>query len=266
MRWHRFVLDIPAPFAARSLAALAAFAALACFGGAAGADEVQLAVAANFSAPVKQIAADFEKETGHKATVSTGATGKFYAQIVNGAPFDILLSADDETPARLEKEGHAQAGTRFTYAIGKLVLWSAKPGLVDAEGAVLKNGDFRHLAVANPKVAPYGAAAIETLTALGLLDRWQPKFVIGENIAQTHQFVASGNAELGFVALSQVMKDGRIAEGSGWQVPARLYSPIRQDAALLARGKDNKAAVAFLDYLRGARAKAVIRGFGYDLP
>ena len=135
MRWHRFVLDTPAPFAARSIAALAAFTALACFGGAAGADEVQLAVAANFSAPVKQIAADFEKETGHKATVATGATGKFYAQIVNGAPFDILLSADDETPARLEKEGHAQAGTRFTYAIGKLVLWSAKPGLVDARRA-----------------------------------------------------------------------------------------------------------------------------------
>lgn len=230
------------------------------------AEETRIAVAANFSAPAKQIAEAFERGTGHRATLVTGSTGKFHAQIVNGAPFDVLLSADDETPARLEKEGHAQAGTRFTYAIGRLVLWSTRPGVVDDEGAVLKRGEFRHLAVANPKLAPYGQAAMETLAALGLADTLRPRFVLGENIAQTHQFVASGNAELGFVALAQVMKDGRIADGSGWVVPARLHQPIRQDAALLTRGRDNAAAKAFLAWLKDNAAQATIRSFGYDLP
>ncbi len=231
----------------------------------ANADTVQLAVAANFAGPVRQIVADFEQATGHKAVVATGATGKFYAQIVNGAPFEVLLSADDETPAKLEKEGHAPAGTRFTYAIGRLVLWSPKPGVVDGEGAVLKNGDFRHLALANPKLAPYGQAAVEAMKAQGSYERLAPRFVLGENIAQTHQFVASGNAELGFVALSQVQKDGRI-EGSAWIVPATMHAPIRQDAVVLAKGKDNPAAGAFLAYLKGDKAKAAIRAFGYDLP
>lgn len=229
------------------------------------ADEIQVAVAANFTAPIKQIAADFEKDTGHKAQLSFGATGKFYAQIKNGAPFDILLAADDTTPAKLEAEGGAVAGSRFTYAIGKLVLWSAKPGYVDGQGEVLKKGEFQHLAVANPKLAPYGVAAIETLTSLKLVDAVQAKLVQGENIGQTHQFVISGNAELGFVALSQVMKDGRITEGSAWIVPANLYQPIRQDAVILDKGKGKPAAEALMKYLRSPKAIAVIKTYGYDL-
>lgn len=241
-------------------------AVLALSSAGASAETVQLAVAANFAGPVKQIVADFEQSTGHKAVVSSGGTGKFHAQIVNGAPFEVLLSADDETPAKLEREGHAQPGTRFTYAVGRLVLWSPKAGVVDGEGAVLKTGDFRHLALANPKVAPYGQVAVETLKAQGTHDRLSPRFVLGENIAQAHQFVASGNAELGFVALSQVTRDGKLAEGSAWVVPASMHAPIRQDAALLVRGKDNPAAAAFLAFLKGDKARAVIRGFGYDLP
>jgi molybdate transport system substrate-binding protein len=238
---------------------------IACLSHAARADEVQVAIAANFAAPAKQLAADFEKETGHKVQAVFGATGKFYAQIRNGAPFEVLLAADDETPARLEKEGAAVAGTRFTYATGRLVLWSAKAGVVDAAGSVLKQGGFDHIALANPKLAPYGAAAVEALATLQLLDTLQPRFVQGENIAQTHQFVASGNALLGFVALSQVMTDGRITAGSAWIVPAHLHQPIRQDAVLLEKGKGKPAARAWLDYLRGDRARAVIKSLGYEI-
>lgn len=227
--------------------------------------DTQVAVAANFAGPAQKIAAEFEKQTGHKAIIATGSTGKFYAQIINGAPFDILLAADDETPAKLEKEGHSVAGSRYTYAIGKLVLWSAKPAIVDNKAEVLKNGGFNHLAIANPKVAPYGAAAVETMKALGVYDALQSKLVMGENIAQTHQFVATGNATLGFVALSQVLKDGKI-EGSYWTVPEKLYTPIRQDAALLNKGKDNKAAAAFLDFLKTNKAaKDIILSYGYSL-
>ena len=242
------------------------FALTAAIAGFAHADEVQVAVAANFTAPMQQIAAQFEKDSGHKAVLSFGATGKFYAQIVNGAPFELLLAADDETPARLEKEGQGVAGSRFTYAIGKLVLWSADPALVDAKGEILKKGGFRHLALANPKTAPYGAAAVETMGKLGVLSMLQPLFVQGENISQTQQFITTGNAELGFVALSQVFKDGRITSGSAWIVPASLYEQIRQDAVLLARGKDKPAAAALAAYLKGDKAKAVIRSFGYELP
>jgi molybdate transport system substrate-binding protein len=229
------------------------------------ADEVQVAVAANFTAPAKLIAAEFEKDTGHKAALAFGATGKFYAQIKNGAPFEVLLAADDTTPAKLEEEGAAVRGSRFTYSIGKLVLWSAKPGFVDDQGKVLKKGDFRHLAIANPKTAPYGVAAIETLTALKLRETLEPKFVQGENIAQTHQFVVSGNAELGFVALSQVMEDGKLTSGSAWVVPERLHKPIRQGAVLLNTGSGKPAAEAWLAYLKGEKARAVIKRFGYDL-
>jgi len=242
------------------------FALTAAIAGFAHADEVQVAVAANFTAPMQQIAAQFEKDSGHKAVLSFGATGKFYAQIVNGAPFELLLAADDETPARLEKDGQGVPGSRFTYAIGKLVLWSADPALVDAKGEILKKGGFRHLALANPKTAPYGAAAVETMGKLGVLSTLQPLFVQGENISQTQQFITTGNAELGFVALSQVFKDGRITGGSAWIVPAGLYEPIRQDAVLLARGKDKPAAAALAAYLKGDKAKAVIRSFGYELP
>jgi molybdate transport system substrate-binding protein len=240
------------------------FFALLCCATLVQAGEVPVAVAANFAAPAKQIAADFEKETGHKAILVFGATGKFYAQIRNGAPFEVLLAADDETPARLEKEGAAVAGTRFTYAIGRLVLWSGRPGLVDDKGEVLKKGDFAHLAIANPKLAPYGAAAVEALTALKLLDAVQARLVQAENIAQAHQFVATGNADLGFVALSQVIRDGKVAEGSAWIVPANLHQPIRQDAVLLDKGKGKPAAEAWLKYLKSDRARAVIRGFGYE--
>jgi len=229
------------------------------------ADEVQVAVAANFTAPMQKIATDFEKDTGHKAQLAFGATGKFYAQIKNGAPFEVLLAADDETPARLEKEGSGVAGSRFTYAIGKLVLWSAKPGYIDDKGEVLKKGEYEHLSIANPKLAPYGVAAVETLTALKLLDTVQPKFVQGENISQTYQFVATGNAELGFVALSQVYKDGKITEGSAWMVPANLYQLMRQDAVILDKGRSKPAAEALMKYLKSDKATAIIRSYGYEL-
>lgn len=240
---------------------------LFCFlgAGAASAEDVQVAVAANFTAPMQAIAAAFERDTGHKARLAFGSSGKFYAQIKNGAPFQVLLSADGEIPARLEQEGMAVAGTRFTYAIGRLALWSAQAGRVDARGDVLKKGGYAHLAIANPKLAPYGAAAIEVLKNRGLLEAVQPKFVQGENIAQTWQFAASGNAELGFVALSQITRDGKLTRGSAWIVPANLHAPIRQDAVILARGKGNAAAGALMAYLKGEKAKAVIRTYGYDI-
>ena len=228
------------------------------------ADDVSVAVAANFTAPMQKIAPEFEKETGHKVIASYGATGKFYAQIKNGAPFEVLLTADEETAAKLVKENSAVAGTQFTYAIGKLVLWSAKPAVVDSAGEVLKKGAFDHIALANPKLAPYGAAAVETMKALGVYDNLQSKFVTGENIAQTHQFVTTGNALLGFIALSQVLKDGKI-EGSVWLVPANLYPTIRQDAVLLEKGKGKPAAEALMKYLKGDKARAVIKSFGYEL-
>ncbi|HUL12552.1 MAG TPA: molybdate ABC transporter substrate-binding protein [Methylococcaceae bacterium] len=235
------------------------------FNASAIAETVQVAVAANFAGPMEAIASAFEKNTGHKAAVSTGATGMFYAQIRNAAPFEVLLSADDTTPAKLETEGLAVPGTRLTYAIGKLVLWSSKPGFVDKEGKVLKKGKFAHLALANPKTAPYGAAAVEVLNHLGLFKTLEPKFVQGENIAQTQQFVATGNAELGFVALSQVQKDGKLTSGSAWQIPGSLYSPIRQDAVILTKGKDNPAASALLAFLKSDKAKAIIKSYGYSL-
>jgi molybdate transport system substrate-binding protein len=246
-------------------------AALACAAllagtGAVWAGEVQAAVASNFSLPMQRIAEAFARDTGHRVRLSVGATGRFHAQIANGAPFEILLSADADTPARLEAAGAAVAGSRFTYAVGRLVLWSAHAGVVDAQGTVLHGGGFRHLAVANPKTAPYGAAALQVLQGLGLLDALRPKLVQGENIAQVQQFVASGNAELGFVALAQVWRDGAIARGSAWIVPDSLHAPIRQDAVLLLPGRGNPAAQALLAYLRGDAARAIIRGFGYELP
>jgi molybdate transport system substrate-binding protein len=227
--------------------------------------EVQVAVAANFTAPMQKIAVDFEKATGHQAKLVFGGTGKFYAQIKNGAPFEMLLAADDETPAKLEKEGLAVSGSRFTYSIGQLALWSARPGYVDARGEVLKQGAFEHLAIANPKLAPYGAATVESLTRLGLIGRIEGKFVQGENIAQTYQFVSTGNAELGFVALSQIVENGKLKRGSAWIVPAGLHSPIRQDAVVLTRGKDNPAAAALVEFLKSDAARTVIESYGYAL-
>ena len=228
------------------------------------ADEVSLAVAANFTVPMQKIAAEFEKETGHKVVASFGSTGKFYAQIKNGAPFEILLAADDETPAKLVAEGAAVKGSQFTYAIGKLVLWSAKPAVVDGAGEMLKSGGFSHIALANPKLAPYGAAGVETLKALGVYAALEPKIVMAETITQAYQFIDSGNAILGFVALSQVLKDGKI-EGSYWMVPAKLYAPIRQDAVILDKGKSKPAAEALMRYLKSDKAKALIQSFGYGL-
>lgn len=236
--------------------------ALAPFG-LAHAGEVQVAVAANFAAPMEALARDFAQSSGHQAKLAFGATGKFYAQISHGAPFEVFLSADSKTPARLAGEGYAVAGSQFTYATGQLVLWSARADLVDGEGAVLRQGRFAHLAIANPNTAPYGAAALQTLQALDLQDALKGKLVQGESIAQAHQFVASGNAELGFVALSQVYQDGRITAGSAWQVPARLHAPLTQDAVLLKAGASNPAARALLDYLRTPQARTVIARYGY---
>jgi molybdate transport system substrate-binding protein len=227
--------------------------------------DVSVAVASNFTAPMQKIAQVFEQDTGHKAVLSFGSTGNFYAQIKNGAPFQILLAAGDTTPARIEKEGLGVANSRFTYATGKLVLWSQQAGLVDDKGDVLRSGKFERLAIANPKLAPYGLAAMETLTRLGLLQSLQPKFVQGENISQTYQFVATENAALGFVALSQVFVDGRIWQGSAWIVPPSMHTPIQQDAVLLLTGRDNPAALALLGYLRGDKAKGIIRSFGYAI-
>ena len=227
--------------------------------------EVTVAVAANFAAPMHKIAPLFEKDTGHKAVVSLGSTGGFYAQIKNGGPFHVLLSADDETPLKLEKENLAVNGTRFTYATGKLVLWSKQAGFVDDKGDVLRSGQFKRLAIANPKLAPYGAAALETLHKLELVQGLQTKFVQGENIAQAFQFVNTENAQLGFVALSQVYADGKLSSGSAWIVPSHLHKPIQQDAVLLMAGKNNIAATALLAYLRTDKVKAIIRSHGYDL-
>jgi molybdate transport system substrate-binding protein len=231
----------------------------------ASAEEVVVAVAANFTAPMKQIAAAFERDTGHKVTASFGSTGNLYAQIRNGAPFEAFLAADLKTPTKLEKEGLAVAGSRFTYAVGQLVLWSPKPGLVDDKGAVLQRGHFQRLAIANPKLAPYGEAAVQTLRALGLEHRLRPKLVMGESIAQAYQFVASGNVELGFVALSQVMHDGKMAKGSAWMVPAKLHRPIRQDAVILTKGKPDPAVAELMEFLRGEEARAIIHAFGYGV-
>jgi molybdate transport system substrate-binding protein len=212
---------------------------------------------------MQKIAQAFAQETGHKALLSLGSTGNLYAQISNGAPYQVLLAADEATPRKLEAEGLGVAGSRFTYATGSLVLWSKQPGLVDEKGEVLRSGKFDRIAMANPKLAPYGAAAVQTLTQLGLLQTLQAKVVQGENIAQTYQFVASENAQLGFVALSQVMAEGRMAQGSAWVVPGHLHTPIRQDAVLLAKGRESPAAAAFMRFLRGEQARAVIRTFGY---
>ncbi|MBI5717756.1 MAG: molybdate ABC transporter substrate-binding protein [Burkholderiales bacterium] len=248
----------PAALLALAAASAAALAALPAHAG-----EVAVAVAANFAVPLQRIGAGFTAATGHTLKVSAGATGKFHSQIVAGAPFEVLLAADDETPRRLVAEGHAVAASLFTYAIGRLVLWSAQPGFVDDRGAVLASGRFARLAIANPKTAPYGAAALAVLEARGLTEAVKPRLVTAESIAQAFQFVSTGNAELGFVALSQVAVPGKPATGSSWVVPKNLYGEIRQGAVLLKAGEKNPAAAALLAYLKGAAAKDVIKSFGY---
>ena len=224
-----------------------------------------VAVASNFTKPMQAIAAAFTQATGHSANLSFGASGKFVAQMENGAPFEVFLSADDKNPQKLALDGYAIADSQFTYAIGKLVLWSATPGYVDNQGAILQHGDFKHLALADPKLAPYGAAAVEVLQQQGVFDKLQPRLVHGENIAQTQQFISTGNAELGFIALAQVFADGKISSGSGWIVPADQHKPIRQDAILLKTGQENPAARALLDFLKSPAAVNIIRQHGYAL-
>ncbi|MBK8666291.1 MAG: molybdate ABC transporter substrate-binding protein [Burkholderiales bacterium] len=246
-----------------TLRRLSALMAALAFSAAAQAEVVQIAVAANFTAPAKALAEIFARTSGHQAQLSFGATGAFYTQIKQGAPFDILLAADDERPIRLEKEGDTVPGSRFTYAIGQLVLWSAKPGFVDDQGAVLKGGHFAKIAIANPKLAPYGAAAVEAMDKLGLTAALQPKLVTGESIGQTYNFIATGNADLGFVALAQVLDGGKLKSGSAWVVPAQHHAPIIQDAVILKRAAGNPAAKAWMDLMRTPQAKEFIRSYGY---
>ena len=233
--------------------------------GVALAERVQVAVAANFASTFQAIERDFEAATGHEVVAIVGSTGKLQAQVRAGAPFEVLLAADDETPRKLIDDGLAVAGSSFTYAIGKLALWSARPGFVDDQGAVLRQARFAHLAIANPKLAPYGAAALEALRGLGLAETLAPRIVQGESVAQALQFVSTGNAELGFVALSQVQQPGKPATGSLWLVPAHLHAPLRQDAVLLKPGAGKPAALALLRHLRTDAVKAVIRAHGHEL-
>lgn len=231
--------------------------------------EFQVAVAANFTEPSKAIAAEFEKETGHKAVLSFGATGGFYSQIKNGAPFAMLLAADSKTPAKLAEEGETKAGSRFTYAQGALALWSAQEGFVADQGEVLKGDQFKFLSVADPKLAPYGAAAYELLKAWNILDGLEAskRIVTGNNIGQAFQFAESGQAELGLIAWSQVCRDGKLSRGSVWLAPADLYSPIMQDAVILKGAAADETVQAFADYLKNSpKAKEIILSFGYTLP
>lgn len=225
--------------------------------------DVTVAVAANFAAPMTQIADAFHRETGHRLRIALGSTASLHAQVRHGAPFQVLLAADDTTPVRLEQEGHAVPGTRFTYAVGQLALWSLQPGRVDAQGEVLRSGRFDRLAIANPRLAPYGAASMQVMERLGVLPALRGKLAQGESVGQAYQFVASGNVPLGFVALAQVQQEGRLREGSAWVVPSHLHDPIRQDAVLLKPGRDRDEARALLSFLRSAQAKAIIRAHGY---
>lgn len=248
----------------KALSRISLAVALAVSAASAWAEDVQVAVAANFTKPMEKIAADFEKATGNKVVAAFGASGKLVEQMKNGAPFEIFLSADQKNPMKLEKENLGVPDSRFTYAIGKLVLWSAKPQFVDDKGAILStSSDFQHISIADPKTAPYGKAALAVMEKLGVLDTLKPKIVQGDSIAQAKEFVSSGNAELGFVALSQVIKD---TGGSSWMVPQDLYKPLYQDAILLKTGENNAAAKAFMSYLASAPAQAVIKDYGYDLP
>ncbi|MEN9756228.1 MAG: hypothetical protein RL755_415 [Pseudomonadota bacterium] len=230
------------------------------------ADTTLVAVASNFTKPMTEIAAEFEKATGHTAKLSFSSSGKFVSQIENGAPFEVFLSADESSPLRLEKDGFAVSGSTRTYAIGKLVLWSSIPGFIDDQGAALTNGKFEHIALADPKLAPYGAATVDYLNRKKLLDKLQPLMIMGENISQTHQIISSGNVELGFVALSQVIENGKISSGSGVIIPNNQHNPIKQSITLLKIGAENPAAQALINYLKLPAAKNIIQKYGYDLP
>jgi molybdate transport system substrate-binding protein len=259
---------VPGPRTTRTVGTVLAIAVLgqAAMPSSARAADALVAVAANFAEVVEELAPIFERKTGHRLQATTGSTGKLYAQIISGAPFEILLSADAETPERLEDEGAGVAGTRFTYAIGRLTLWSSDPDRIKGDGrTALAAPDVRHIAIANPDLAPYGVAAREALQALGLWDELQGRIVMGQNIGQTHSMVATGNAQLGFVALSAVVGARAPTLGSRWDVPPELITPIRQDAILLRAGRENEAARAFLDFLWSDEARTVIERSGYDV-
>ncbi len=230
------------------------------------AGEVNVALASNFAAPMEHIVPLFEKESGHTVKVSSNASGKLYTQIKSHASFDVFLSADEEIPKRLIQEGSAVSGSRFIYATGRLVLWSVQPGLVDDKGAVLNKGNFDRLAIANPTFSPYGMAAKETLGKLTMWNSIQRKLDKGNDVIQTYQLAATEKDDLAFIALSQVMRDGKVTTGSWWLVPSELHNPIRQSAVLLSGAKDQEAAKAFLVYLKSEKARTVMRGFGYELP
>ena len=228
------------------------------------AEQVLVAVAANFVPPFREIASEFEAVTGHNIRVAAGSSGNFYSQIKNGAPFDVFFSADTERPKLLEDEGFGVKDTRFTYAIGRLVLWSPSADRIDGE-ETLRSQKFKRIAFANPKTAPYGLAAMQTLQKLELWESLQPKIVMGENIGQTMGFIESGNADLGFVALSQALDPKIKGQGSRWDIPANLHEPIKQDVILLTKGKDNPAAQALIEFIAGPQAKAIIERYGYGL-
>jgi molybdate transport system substrate-binding protein len=237
---------------------------LALAGSAAHAERVTVAVASNFLAPVKRLAQEFEQASGHHVRVSAGSTGKLYAQIVNGAPFDVFLAANVTEPARLEQEGVAVAGSRFTYARGRVVLWSADAQRIRDNGpALLSSGGLRRIAVANPRTAPYGAAAMAVLENLGVRARIAPLLVQGEDIGQAFHYTASGNADAGFIAYAQLRDPANPVAGSVWVIPEELYPPIRQQAVLLARARDKPAARAFLAFLQGPQATRMIEQYGY---
>jgi len=225
------------------------------------ADAIRIAVASNFSEPAREIAARYQQRSGQQLILILGATGKHYAQIKHGAPFDIFFAADARRPRLLEEEGVAIAGSRFTYARGRLVLWSPREGFVDKQGRVLETGQFTRLAIANPKLAPYGRAAQEVLQAKGLWNALRQRMVRGENISQTYQFVKSGNAEMGFVAYSQILRSNQPIAGSYWLIPQTLYQPIEQQVVLL---KDNSTIRDFIAYVQGSEAQTIIRTYGYD--
>lgn len=233
------------------------------YAGKTNADEIMVAVSSNFKHAITDIVSDFETRSGHKVILVYGSTGRHYAQINNGAPFDVFLSADRERPELLENEGKALSNSRFTYALGKIVLWSPDEALVNQHSNVLKKGEFKHLAIANPRLAPYGKAATQILHEVGVLGELKRKIVRGENIGQTYQFVKTGNAELGFVAFSQLIHEKIAKSGFYWDVPQSLYSPIEQQAVLL---KDNPTARAFLDYLKSKKSREKILLHGYGLP
>lgn len=230
----------------------------------ASAEPVLVAVAANFIPPFREIAMEFEKTTGHNVQVAAGSSGNFYSQIKNGAPFDVFFSADVERPKLLEDEALGVKDSRFTYAIGRLVLWSPNADLVKGE-ETLRSKTFKRLTIANPKTAPYGVAAMQAMQKLELWENLQPQIVMGESLGQTMGFIESGNAQLGFVALSQVLDPKLKGQGSRWDVPTHLHEPIKQDVILLTKGKDNAAAKSLMEFMGGPQAKKIIERYGYEL-